>query len=86
MKDIHYLFYITLKIYFVIENVKLTLIYRKMQFCFDRAVFRSKVTAVYHCTVLFNDRWMVYLFHIKWPCIIQSNDKNLRWCYINANM
>ena len=44
--------------------------------------FKSKITAVYHCTVLFNDRWIVYLFHITWPCIIQSNDKNLHWCYI----
>ena len=27
-------------------------------------------------------RSMVYLFYITWPCIMQSNDKNLHWCYI----
>ena len=48
--------------------------------------FRSNVTAVYHCTVLFNDRWMVYLFHTTLPCIIQSNDKNLHWCYIKTTV
>ena len=43
-------------------------------------------TELYYSMVIFNDdvtiRWMVYLFHITWPCIIQSNDNNLHWCYI----
>ena len=42
MKDIHYLFYITSKINFVIYNAKLTLICWKMQFCFDRSQFQVK--------------------------------------------
>ena len=41
---------------------------------------------LYYCTLLFNNdvtiRWMVYLFYITCPCIIQSNDKNLHRCYI----
>ena len=38
MKDIHYSFYITSKIYFVIYYAKLTLMYWKTQLCFDRDV------------------------------------------------
>ena len=41
---------------------------------------------LYYSMVIFNGdvtiRWMVYLFYITWPCIIQSNDNNLQWCYI----
>ena len=64
MKDIHYLFYITSKINFVIRNDKLTMVCWKMQICYDRAVSAQRITAVYHCTVLCNDRLMMYLFYI----------------------
>ena len=46
MKDIHFLFYITSKTYFVIYNAKLTLIYRKTQFCFDCAVSGQRSPSV----------------------------------------
>ena len=62
MKDIHYLFYITSKNNFVIKNDKLTLIYWKMQFCFDRAVSGQRspqcTIARYYLTIV---KWCIYL-------------------------
>ena len=55
--------------------------------------FRPKVTAAYHSTLNCTSTQYYFaimshssngLFYITWSCIIQSNDKNLHWCYIKG--
>ena len=93
MKTIHYLFYITSKIYFCYLQPLINLYkLENSNSFFDCAVSdqRSRQCTIECCTVILHgsvERWchthsMVYLFHITWPCIIQSNGKNLHRCYI----
>ena len=78
IKNIHNSFYVTSKIY-----------YNTFIYC-----VRPKVTAVHHWTLhcsIARYYWTLTshafngLFHFIWPCIVQSNDKNLHRCYINTD-
>ena len=68
MKDVHFLFYITSKTYFVIYDAKLTLTYCKTQFCFDRAVSGQRspqctiaryYSTIVECCIYFISRYPV---------------------------
>ena len=60
MKNVHYLFYITTKVYFCHFKAWITFIYWKTPILFRLRCVKSKVTEVqlnaahYHCTVLLN--------------------------------